>query len=471
MLMIDKIVTMKKYLYAILLFLLAACSGEKQSTPNPSGDTITVDSVAAIVDEPDDTIDYSVSEVERYEYNITVDEIFSEDELNKLRRVVVKHSKIFEWNNMECYYDEMCGEFPYDALSREDTIFLLSSIYKVVKHFDPNFGATSYAQFSERVKYVFGFDLDTMNCKDAFWNKEYYSNSAHSGSHNFTIDVSNLFFSEDIHIPFFEFSPGRDDSYVDDNRTKDCYMRCLPGYTKYYNTAIEENYQLKVRKYEIDELSHLNKFLIHNDETSLKWLLENHAVIIDQLFEVFNFDKDPRCDKYILDNVKKESINNIESLFASVSPYSYSLKYSNCSFSNYKPRIGLMQYMVDNCLVDCYDEKHEVMDDEYIYLMQALFDLLIDSYVHSNYGNDDERREMRERACEICAYLGYYLQKAYEKYTSYGKGAPRVWNDALKHALQEDKEKYDKRFILYVREHDYMGLDGYKEIFESGVKD
>ena len=115
---------------------------------------------------------HSVSEVERYEYNITVDEIFSEDELNKLRRVVVKQSKIDDWNNMECYYDEMCGEFPYDALSREDTIFLLSSIYKVVKHFDPNFGATSYAQFSERVKYVFGFDLDTMNCKDAFWNKE-----------------------------------------------------------------------------------------------------------------------------------------------------------------------------------------------------------------------------------------------------------------------------------------------------------
>lgn len=56
-------------------------------------------------------------------------------------------------------------------------------------------------------------------------------------------------------------------------------------------------------------------------------------------------------------------------------------------------------------------------------------------------------------------------------YTSYGKGAPRVWNDALKHALQEDKEKYDSRFILYVREHDYMGLDDYKKIFESGVKD
>ena len=287
--MIDKIVVaMKKYLYAVLLFLLVACSGEKQTTPNPSGDTITVDSVAAIVDEPDDTIDYSVSWTKRYEYNITVDDIFSEDELNKLRRVVVKHSKIFEWNTSECYYDEMCGEFPYDALSREDTIFLLSSIYKVVKHFDPNFGATSYTQFSERVKYIFGFDLDTMNCKDAFWNREYWPNRAHGGSHNFTIDGSNLFFLFDIHVPFFEFSPEIDDSYVDDNRTKDCYMNCLPGYTKYYNTAIEENFQLKARKFWIDELSHVNKFLIDNDETSLKWLLQNDSLIINQLFVVFN---------------------------------------------------------------------------------------------------------------------------------------------------------------------------------------
>ena len=452
MLMIDKIVTMKKYLYAILLFLLAACSGEKQTSPIPSEDTITVDSVAAIVDEPDDTIDYSVSEVERYEYNITVDDIFSEDELNKLRRVVVKHSKIFEWNTSECYYDEMCGEFPYDALSREDTIFLLSSIYKVVKHFDPNFGATSYSQFSERVKYVFGFDLDTMNCKDAFWNKDYCPNSAHSGSHNFTIDVSNLFFLFDIHVPFFEFSPEKDDSYVDDNRTKDCYMNCLPGYTKYYDTAIEENFQLKAMKFWIDELSHVNKFLIDNDETSLKWLLQNDSLIINQLFVVFNFDKDPRCNKYMLDKACSEEHEiDMENLFANVNPMSASYL-----FSLYKPRTGLMQFVVDNC---------SDMNDKYLSIMQNSFDYVMKD-VHTDMRKDDQKK-----AYETCAYLGYYLQKAYEKYVSCGKSAPEIWNNALKKALQEDKEKYDKRFILYVREHDYMGLDGYKEIFESGVKD
>ena len=37
-------------------------------------------------------------------------------------------------------------------------------------------------------------------------------------------------------------------------------------------------------------------------------------------------------------------------------------------------------------------------------------------------------------------------------------------------ALKKDQEKNNSEFIQYVRNHQYMGLDGYKDIFENAVE-
>ena len=127
-----------------------------------------------------------------------------------------------------------------------------------------------------------------------------------------------------------------------------------------------------------------------------------------------------------------------------------------CNFSQHPGfsntvRTGMMQFMVDNC----YEEPN------YISIMQSCFT----SYIE----DQDKKADRVEKMYETCAYLGYYLQKAYDKYVSYGNGEPKTWNHTLKNALKQDQKKNKGKFIRYVRNHQYMGLEGYKDIFEKAV--
>ena len=432
-----------KYLYFIPLLLLVAYTGEE-----PIDNDYIIENAANETQESDFYSDN--------EESISVNEIFSENELTKLRKLVVKQSKIFDYYSHECYYapyGEMaeddteaeydCGKYPYEKLKKEDTTYLLNAINKVMNRFDTKINSITPSQFAERMKYVFGIDIDTLNTKNGYWNKDTYYGEGELFPHIYTFDFSHLYFIYDgIFYSWFEFDPQHSDAYIDDDWEKDCFTRCLPGYTKYYETAIKDKYKLVVRKRNIANLSHINNYLFRNDPTSFDWLMNNCEDFLHQLYNI-GFDKDPRINKKILDDMLNDNETyNREDLFCNFNKY--------LGFSD-RVRTGMMRFIVDNC--------HE--EQNYISTMHSCFEYYIEQQ------NIDPDRI--EKTYEICAYLGYYMQKAYDNYVSHGNKAQKNWQYALKQALKKDQKKNKGKFIRYVRDHQYMELEGYKEIFEKAV--
>jgi len=462
----------------IIPFLLLMGCGEGAHTGN--GENQGKESESVTVSDSTETNEGKTKNEEEMNRTVNIKDILTDAESHALRKNIAKLKKYEYWSEKTYALDmEYGGDYDLEGrdiapkeivMTDDDKENLLNTTYVIMNKANVMYQAVSDSLFSNRVKSVFGIDLNAMQDKSFHEIHDVEVGESENEIVTFFDIKKNFIVWYDFFHYSYEFSPMRDEEWFNSIIDKDLpglqeYDELLSETFKYYQKAVKENYDVLIPVKDLLMLSHYNNYIFYDSKSSFIWLRQKDDVLLYKLFEVYNYDKDPKLNKMILDRIETNNGYPIEeqdywygNLFANVNDRVVS------KWNSFKVRTGLMQFVVDNCYDEKDVDKAKIRRDRYISIMQDCFEYLVGEH----WNSDDSKK--KERTYETCAYMGYYLQKAYDKYVSYGNGAPRTWDYALMNALKKDQEKNNSEFIQYVRNHQYMGLDGYKNIFEKAVE-
>lgn len=475
---------MKYVIIFPLSLLLMGCGDNNQVKNNENQSCIqnnndSIDTTIKII---------NIDETEKQNDTMKINDIFTDTELSNVRGFLAKWNKRRSFDEQLQYvwqYENETGEDTGEKykvpsnleMTDEDVLQELDITYRILnKKIELMYQKVSDSLFHEKMKYVFGIDIDTINDKLYYTNNLLYYDEGMKRGDAFVFDFRNKFFLIGYQMAWRYYDFFHKISYETYN---EIYDKKLPYLQEcdalidlefsFYDKAVAENYEVVANKDLFKCLAHLNNYVFHDSKASFQWLKNSEIGIsyLVNLFEIFDYDKDIELNRMMLDKIDvsngfpiNEPYYSYENLFADLDGSIREVYYSY----TFHVRTGLMQFVVDNCYDEKDVDKAKIRRDRYISIMQDCFEYLVGEH----WNSDDSKK--KERTYETCAYMGYYLQKAYDKYVSHGNGAPRTWDYALMNALKKDQEKNNSEFIQYVRNHQYMGLDGYKDIFEKAVE-
>lgn len=476
-------------LFTIFIFSVVGCSDNSTTIR----DIESKDSISNVVDPVNKTNpsatkngedEFSVKK-EFEEEMINISECFSSEELEKIRYNLTKQLSFFYWWTQT--REDLRGiaedgidlgernETPEDIeISEKMKTENVDAIYRVLSINKPILKNVSQDLFEERLFDVFGINISTKDFKTSFYTNQKMDHEDH---YALDIDLKN-------HIISFAFLPFAFDKEPDWDGLNDRFEKKRIGYytleafdarqkyhKDYLTNAIQEKYNVYCSKSSLEYLFHCNNYVFYDNKASLSWLLthEEGKSFIITLFEFYNFDKESRINKLMLsDFFKRNDVNKgyplrtyeYKRLFGEVESCSQIDYYNHFKF---KVRTGLMQYIVDNC----YDEEDlddcGLKKDKYICVMEDCFDYLFKFVLQGDKYKESENCHYYQ----VCAYLAYYLQKAYDSYLSHNDGEPRCWHNALANNLYQDLRNNDGRFEKYVKDNNYFNLDGFDQIMED----
>lgn len=347
-------------------------------------------------------------------------------------------------------------------------------MYQIFLKKYPFFKPVSKELFEKKMKIFLGIDVNESSmCGGLFYTNHrideetLYSTYIDLSNHCITLGNLPLLFKEKTN--WDEFNKQLENI---DSESITYYDKCESLYEDYLNEALEKKFTLYCSKIHLEYLYHINNYVFYENQASLSWLLANeekiHQNFTFSLFSFFNYDKEPRINRINLDYDISKGFplypNNYKSIFGEVESCSQIEYYNHFQF---KVRTGLMQYIVDNCYDETDLDTFGIRNDKYICVMEDCFDYLMGFVLKG-----DKYKESKQcHYYQVCTYLAYYLQKAYENFVSQGNCDPRCWHNALANNLRKDINDNDARFENYVKDNDYFGLEGFEEIMKEALEE
>lgn len=465
-------------LSVIVVLIFSGCV--ENSKPEKNAEVI--DSVRIIYNQVEDKKNDEETNNEFKEENddmVDISTIFSAEEIDKIRLSYIKQLR-YEFQSFVLAEDEsmLPGEDwrlvkrvqPDVEISDKEKSENMDVLFHILLKKYPILKPVSQKLFEEKIKSVFDLDVNVKNmCDHEFYtNHEMINQTTYSTYIDFknrivTFDNLPLLFKKDFDLDEMNEKL--------ENVSRESVEYCEKEeqfYEEYLSEALRKKYIPFCSKSDMERLFHINNYVFYDNKASLSWLLSDDLgkVKLAILFEFFNYDKEPRINKYMMDIFFKQvdvnkgyplNTNQYESLFGEVRTCPQTDYYNHFKF---KVRTGLMQYIVDNC----YDEEDlddcGLKKDKYICVMEDCFDYLFKFVLQGDKYKESENCHYYQ----VCAYLAYYLQKAYDSYLSHNDGEPRCWHNALANNLYQDLRNNDGRFEKYVKENNYFNLDGFDQI-------
>lgn len=189
-----------------------------------------------------------------------------------------------------------------------------------------------------------------------------------------------------------------------------------------------------------DFITHLNKYLFNNRDSSLTWLLNNNIDFLFRLVTVFGYDKEDKINKKLIqsvyDNFSKLPLENkfetLENVF---------VKRMNDNQLNI--RVGLFQSLLDLL----------TKDDSDMHLMLRLY----------SYEIEKQKEKFSEKEInEILAYIGYYDYLICEKFNSEPKWI-LYGNEPLLLNIIRNNKSFEKE----LESEQYYNLPNYSDIIDQ----
>lgn len=477
------------YLFAIFLFVVTGCTEKSKTSVIKQDDSICVEKEKVKEQLLDNEKKVGINE-KTNENMIEIEKYFSSDELDKLRYNFVRQLRCDYWRKNTIGEIRILEEDNVDVGDRskdpeniEITDLEMSEnmdyIYRILLKKYPIFKPVSKELFEEKMKSVFGIDVkDRKICNSSFFtNFAMHSDYGVTYMYSTYIDFNNRIITLG-ELPLLFNKEADWESLIEGFEKKGIEYHSLEAFDvrekfqkDFLANALNHKYMVFCDKILLERLFHINNYVFYDNKASLSWLLSDDLgkVKLAILFEFFNYDKEPRINKYMMDIFFKQvdvikgyplNTNQYESLFGEVRTCPQTDYYNHFKF---KVRTGLMQYIVDNC----YDEEDlddcGLKKDKYICVMEDCFDYLFKFVLQGDKYKESENCHYYQ----VCAYLAYYLQKAYDSYLSHNDGEPRCWHNALANNLYQDLRNNDGRFEKYVKDNNYFNLDGFDQIMED----
>ncbi len=410
---------------------------------------------------------------------VDIARFFTSEEFDAIRNSYVKQLRYQYWN---VWLSGFLTEMPSSAWGGRDKKYIelmpsdkersenMDVIYRVLSKKYPIFKPVPKELFEEKMKSVFGIDVNnTSVCNGLFYTnhdideESFYSIYIDLRNHIITLGNLPLLFKEEI--DWDEFNKKLENIDQESIAYYDAKERL---YEEYLNESLQKKYTLYCSKIQLEYLFHVNNYVFYENQASLSWLLANYEKT-DQsftsiLFDFFNYDKNPRINRINMDYDISKGFplipNDYEHIFGELTSCPQTQYYNHFQF---KVRTGLMQYVVDNCYDDEDLDDCGLKKDKYICVMEDCFDYLFKFVLQGDKYKESENCHYYQ----VCAYLAYYLQKAYDSYLSHNDGEPRCWHNALANNLYQDLRNNDGRFEKYVRDNNYFNLEGFDKIMED----
>ena len=189
--------------------------------------------------------------------------------------------------------------------------------------------------------------------------------------------------------------------------------------------------------YRLDKsILYQNLFIFYDSKAALVWLKANNPSFLTCLFVDYGYDKSDEINKMMLDQIDVRngfppSGNGYKDVFASRSKSGKLLVHQ-----------GILQYMATHA-----NERN-------------LYFCMLDDYLSSLLEierNPNFEGFTREERYEIGAYVGYYYGLMYDKCC-----ANSCNTGAFDHFVY-----YNKDFVAYIKQNNYMGLKGYENIIQK----
>ena len=189
--------------------------------------------------------------------------------------------------------------------------------------------------------------------------------------------------------------------------------------------------------YRLDKsILYQNLFIFYDSKAAFVWLKANNPSFLTYLFVDYGYDKSDEINKMVLDQIDVKngfppSGNGYKNVFASRNKSGRLLIHQ-----------GLLQYMSIHA-----NEKN-------------LYFCMLDDYLSSLLEierNPNFEGFTREERYEIGAYIGYYYGLMYDKCC-----ANSCNTGAFDHFVY-----YNKDFVAYIKQNNYMGLKGYENIIQK----
>lgn len=420
---------------------------------------------------------------ENTEDMVDITRFFSSDELDKIRNNYVKqlrHRYWVEWlmEDLSTHSSKECGDREkkgdVTAFSDKEKSENMNVTYHILLKKYPIFKPVSTELFEKKMADVFGIDIKgkSLNGQSFFTNQPVWDMRLAHYSYNIYIDMKNhiitsdnlpLLFKEEI--DWDEFNKQIENI---DSESIAYYDKKESLYEEYLNEALQKKFTLYCSKIHLEYLYHVNNYVFYENQASLSWLLANEGKIYQSftstLFDFFNYDKEPRINRINMDYDISKGFplypNDYERVFGVLETCPQTQYYNHFQF---KVRTGLMQYIVDNCYDETDLDTFGIRNDKYICVMEDCFDYLMEFVLKGDKYKESEQCHYYQ----VCAYLAYYLQKAYENFVSQGNCDPRCWHNALVNNLRKDINDNDARFENYVKDNDYFGLEGFEDIMKK----
>lgn len=456
------------------LFIMMGCGGDSmKQCESESSDSIFQECDSLSIMSRQCLCDYKVLET-NVKMKIDVDSMFSSEELPQLRKWLAKtksYFELYEKKNDLCAMFDYCtekleGRYENDygiKYTEDDQAQGMSFLYRVLNKSNVMFRPVSDTLFSSRMKYVFDIDVvygTSGKCSYGTVRQSWFNRKSDA----FVFDFKNKYIivGEDAYEGVFSFPK---ECVYNGDYPEDLLEQfdidvsiCL----SFNNRAVEEKYGVLAGTNYLNFLSHVNNYIFHDSKSSFQWLYndEDGRFFLKSLYCTFHYDKDPWLNAMMLEDAYNYHEIEYDYLFSSMFQGG-----DDESAHPFRVCTGMMQFIVDNCYVEDDVDKFGLRNDSYFYVMEDCFDYYMGKVLRQ------EEAHVKEKLYETCAYMGYYLQKAFDQYVAHGEGDPRSWHNALSNALRGDREKNSGEFARYVRGHNYMGLEGYDEIFEAAAQE
>ncbi|WP_133147501.1 hypothetical protein [Chryseobacterium aquaticum] len=194
------------------------------------------------------------------------------------------------------------------------------------------------------------------------------------------------------------------------------------------------------RKKNIQTIIARNMYLFNDSKAYITWLVQNDQTFIKNIIKVFGYDKEPKFNESVINNLNTKSVNNLEEL------YNYIVS-KTCNGKLEIRDLFLKSYS------DIYNNSKNVQD---VLILKYLSSEIISNILKNNY-NDAEKNK-------ILAHIANIYDPLFKKYHHDGQnwGEMTILADYRDYLDREEWEKVKQEY----QKNNYYNLPNLKAMIE-----
>ncbi|WP_131725967.1 MULTISPECIES: hypothetical protein [Chryseobacterium] len=194
------------------------------------------------------------------------------------------------------------------------------------------------------------------------------------------------------------------------------------------------------RKKNIQTIIARNMYLFNDSKAYITWLVQNDQTFIKNIIKVFGYDKEPKFNESVINNLNTKSVNNLDEL------YNYIVS-KTCNGKLEIRDLFLKSYS------DIYNNSKNVQD---VLILKYLSSEIISNILKNNY-NDAEKNK-------ILAHIANIYDPLFKKYHHDGQnwGEMTILADYRDYLDREEWEKVKQEY----QKNNYYNLPNLKAMIE-----